>query len=272
MSLERINEDVKPTEPKPSQQPTQEPQLSLTPQEDVVISEKTGKTISQETIRPFSRENHQRLQELAEHRTESRYAVQETQEQLPMEYKPEIVLAPTLPQGIDNIKARVHQLLDRSGANTQNAKVDERVLLMASAVLEMCDLLKIYSESMNSEMERLNESASHNLNLQEMYAKTVENVTNLAVGNIYYNLKKQEKEAINDLMQYVEANSDQMEKDITACAGKVKSATEAAEKASIQISKSVKRFCTVKTIGDLLYYAAPVAVLIDVLLRLFDFI
>ena len=105
-----------------------------------------------------------------------------------------------------------------------------------------------------------------------MYAKTVENVTNLAVGNIYYNLKKQEKEAINELMQYVQANSDQMEKDITACAGKVKSATEAAEKASIQISKSVKRFCTVKTIGDLLYHAAPVAVLIDVLLRLFDFI
>jgi outer membrane murein-binding lipoprotein Lpp len=143
---------------------------------------------------------------------------------------------------------------------------------MASAVLEMCDLLKIYSESMNSEMERLNESASHNLNLQEMYAKTVENVTDLAVGNIYYNLKKQEKEAINELMQYVQANSDQMEKDITACAGKVKSATEAAEKASIQISKSVKRFCTVRTIGDLLYYAAPVAVVIDVLLRLFDFI
>ena len=63
-----------------------------------------------------------------------------------------------------------------------------------------------------------------------------------------------------------------MEKDITACASKVRSATEAADKASLQISKSVKRFCTVRTIGDLLYYAAPVAVVIDVLLRLFDFI
>ncbi len=73
-------------------------------------------------------------------------------------------------------------------------------------------------------------------------------------------------------MQYVQANSDQMEKDITSCTENVKTATEAAEKASEQISKSVKRFCTVRTIGNLLYYAAPVAVVIDVLLRLFDFI
>ncbi|HNZ99136.1 hypothetical protein [Ruminococcus sp.] len=111
-----------------------------------------------------------------------------------------------------------------------------------------------------------------NLSLQEQYAKSVRTEVADSVYNIYHQVKMQEKEAINELMQYVQANSDQMEKDITACAGKVKSATEAAEKTSIQISKSVKRFCTVRTIGDLLYYAAPVAVVIDVLLRLFDFI
>ena len=105
-----------------------------------------------------------------------------------------------------------------------------------------------------------------------MYARNVEKTAVDTVYDIYTQVKAQEKEAVGELMQYVQANSDQMEKDITACAGKVKSATEAAEKASIQISKSVKRFCTVKTIGDLMYYVAPVAVVIDVLLRLFGFI
>ena len=109
-----------------------------------------------------------------------------------------------------------------------------------------------------------------NLSLQEQYAKSVRTEVADSIYNIYHQVKKQEKEAINELMQYVQANSDQMEKDITACACKVRSATEAA--ASKQISKSVKRFCTVRTIGDVLYYAAPVAVVIDVLLRLFDFI
>lgn len=111
-----------------------------------------------------------------------------------------------------------------------------------------------------------------NLNLQEQYAKSVRTEVADSVYNIYHQVKAQETEAINELMQYVQANSDQMEKDITACACKVRSATEAAEKASKRVSESVKRFCTVRTIGDVLYYAAPVAVVIDVLLRLFDFI
>ena len=102
-------------------------------------------------------------------------------------------------------------------------------------------------------------------------SSVIDNFTD-SVYNIYHQVKMQEKEAINELMQYVQANSDQMEKDITACTTCVRSATTAAKNASEQISKSVKRFCTVKTIGDVLYYAAPVAVVIDVLLRLFDFI
>ena len=250
MSLPRFGEDMKnETSQKLPQEPKGKPQTE------------PGK----EEWAFFSREKLHREVERLKQKNNSQHSSREVQE----EYEPVKIPAPTptLPQGIDNIRARVHQLLDQSGANTQNAKVDERVLLMASAVLEMCDLLKNYSESMNSEMARLNESTSHNLNLQEMYAKTVENVTNRAVGNIYYNLKKQEKEAINDLMQYVEANSDQMEKDITACTENVKTATEADEKASRKIARSVERFRRVKTFRDLLYYASPVLVAVDIILR-----
>ncbi len=111
-----------------------------------------------------------------------------------------------------------------------------------------------------------------NLSLQEQYAKSVRTEVADSVYSIYHQVKAQEKETINELMQYVQANSDQMEKNITSCTDSVRSATAAAENASEQISKSVKRFCTVRRIGDLLYYAAPVAVVIDVLLKLFDFI
>ena len=170
-------------------------------------------------------------------------------------------------QGVDNIRAKVNFLLDQSGANTEGSKKDERVLLMASAVLQMCDLLTIYSENMKKEMERLNESASHNLNLQEMYTKTIESVTHQAVGNIYYNLRDQEKQAINELMQYVEANSNQMEKDITSCVENVKTATQVAHEATSQIAKSAERFRKIKTFRDLLYYASPVLVVVDVIIR-----
>ncbi len=88
-----------------------------------------------------------------------------------------------------------------------------------------------------------------------------------SVYSIYHQIKEQEKEAINELMQYVEANSDKMEKDITACTENVKSATAAAEKASKKIAKSLERFRRVKTFRDLLYYASPVLVAVDVIIQ-----
>lgn len=104
-----------------------------------------------------------------------------------------------------------------------------------------------------------------------MYVKTVKRVTHQAVGDIYHNLKEQEKDAINELMQYVQTNSDQMEKDITSCTENVKTATEAAQKASSLIAKSAERFRKIKTFRDLLYYASPVLVAVDVIIRVVGF-
>ena len=253
MSLERINEDVKPTEPKPSQQPTQEPQTESKQQTAVFTRE--------QMIKEAERIHREYERSLKAQRQVA--AVMESQ-------KPHKQETP-LPE-LNAIETRVREMAEEIGVSSVDAQRDERVLLLVTATLKMCQILKNYSTAINAEIQRLSEHQMQNLSLQEQYAKSVRTEVSDSIYNIYHQVKAQEKEAINELMQYVQANSDQMEKDITACAGKVKSATEAAEKASIQISKSVKRFCTVKTIGDLLYYAAPVAVLIDVLLRLFDFI
>ena len=106
-----------------------------------------------------------------------------------------------------------------------------------------------------------------NLSLQEQYAKSVRTEVADSVYSIYHQVKAHEKVAINELMQYVQANSNQMEKDITSCTENVKTATEAAEKASKKIARSVERFRKVKTFRDLLYYASPVLVAADIILR-----
>lgn len=173
---------------------------------------------------------------------------------------------------LNAIETRVREMAEEIGVSSVDAQRDERVLLLVTATLKMCQLLKNYSTAINAEIQRLSEHQMQNLSLQEQYAKSVRTEVADSVYSIYHQVKTQEKEAINELMQYVQANSDQMEKGITACTENVKTATAAAKNASEQISKLVKRFCTVRTIGDVLYYAAPVAVVIDVLLRLFDFI
>lgn len=235
--------------------------MSLPRNED---EQPTEQKSSQETFYPFTREF---LKKQVQKKHQRQKAASISQERAEQEDTSMAEVEKSLPQGLDEISAAVCRLAKQSGANTEEAKKDERVLVMASAVLEMSRLLRSFSQTMNAEMVSLNEKASQNLNLQEQYAKSVDEVTHQAVGNIYHQVKEQEKEAINVLMQYVEANSDQMEKDITACTESVKSATKAAENASAKIAKSLERFRRVKTFRDLLYYSAPVLVAVDIILR-----
>lgn len=250
MSLPRFGDSEKPTEAKPS--PPTPPKPQTEPKQQTAYFTREQMIKEAERIRREYERSHKA----------------QRQEVRPMETKKQTAPLPEL----DAIETRVREMAEEIGVSSVDAQRDERVLLLVTATLKMCQLLKNYSTAINAEIQRLSEHQMQNLSLQEQYAKSVRIEVSDSVYNIYHQVKKQEKEAINELMQYVQANSDQMEKDITACACKVRSATEAAEKASIQISKSVKRFCTVRTIGDLLYYAAPVAVVIDVMLRLFDFI
>lgn len=215
----------------------------------------------------FTREMLHREVERLKKRNSSSHTSQGLSEEYEPEPSTEEMQTATVPLSISEIRAKVGVLLDQTGANTQNSRTDERVLLMASAVLQMCDLLTSYSENMSREMARLNENALQNLSLQEQYAKSIKTEVSDSVYGIYHQVKEQEKEAVNELMQYVEANSNQMEKDITACTENVKSATAAAEKASKKIAKSLERFRRVKTFRDLLYYTSPVLVAVDVILR-----
>lgn len=168
---------------------------------------------------------------------------------------------------LNAIETRVREMAEEIGVSSVDAQRDERVLLLVTATLKMCQLLKNYSTAINAEIQRLSEHQMQNLSLQEQYAKSVRTEVADSVYNIYHQVKAQEKEAINELMQYVQANSDQMEKDITSCTENVKTATEAAEKASRKIARSVERFRKVKTFKDLLYYASPVLVAVDIILR-----
>ncbi|SHM59546.1 hypothetical protein SAMN04487860_10768 [Ruminococcus flavefaciens] len=252
MSLPRFSEDKKPKEPKPSPPTPPKPQTEP--------KQQTAYFTREQMIKEAERIHREYEQSRKAQRQGA--AVMESQ-------KPHKQETP-LPE-LNAIETRVREMAEEIGVSSVDAQRDERVLLLVTATLKMCQLLKNYSTAINGEIQRLSEHQMQNLSLQEQYAKSVRTEVSDSVYSIYHQVKAQEKEAINELMQYVQANSDQMEKDITSCTDSVKSATIAAKNASKQISESVKRFCTVRTIGDLLYYAAPVAVVIDVLLRLFNF-
>lgn len=138
MSLERINEDGKPTEPKSSQQPTQEPQKPKK-QEDERVAYFSRELMLKEAER-IRREYNQtrKLQQQEDMAME----IQEMQE-------PEIII----PE-LDEIERWARGVVQDLSEDTENAKNNQRVMIMATSVIKMCQLLQNYSMTMKSEMEK----------------------------------------------------------------------------------------------------------------------
>ena len=252
MSLEKFNEDGKPTETKSSQPTVQEPQTESKQQTAVFTREQMIKE-AERIHREYERSHKAQRQGAA---------VMESQ-------KPHKQETP-LPE-LNAIETRVREMAEEIGVSSVDAQRDERVLLLVTATLKMCRLLNNYSKTMRSEMEKIAERELQNLNLQEQYAKSVKASTVEVTRDIYHQFKDEQTVAFREVQKYLYDTCEDMEKEMIAYIKYMKTLTITADMASKEISKSVKRFCTVRTIGDLLYYAAPVAVTIDVLLSLFDF-
>ena len=99
-----------------------------------------------------------------------------------------------------------------------------------------------------------------NLNIQSLYAKSVKASTVEMTRDIYHQFKDEQAQAFTEIRKYLSDTNDEMEKSIYACTAEVKKATQNA-------MQSAKRLRTIKTIGDLLYHAAPLLVLVDIILR-----
>lgn len=280
MSLERINEDGK-------TENSQEQQLSPKPDEEVIISEKTGlPEVRKKLQEPTAASKQQPVQQKSQDKTKGFFTrekmnadaerirrqskhsqAQPMLEEAETEVQEPEIMIPEL----EDIELWARNIAQELSEDTENAKSNQKVMLMATSVIKMCRLLNNYSKTMRSEMEKIAERELQNLNLQDQYVKSLKASTVEVTRDIYHQFKDEQTVAFREVQKYLYDTCDDMEKEMIAYIKYMKTLTITADMASKEISKSVKRFCTVRTIGDLLYYAAPVAVVIDVLLRLFDF-
>lgn len=280
MSLERINEDGK-------TENSQEQQLSPKPDEEVIISEKTGlPEVRKKLQEPTAASKQQPAQQKSQDKTKGFFTrekmnadaerirrqskhsqAQPMLEEAETEVQEPEIMIPEL----EDIELWARNIAQELSEDTENAKSNQKVMLMATSVIKMCRLLNNYSKTMRSEMEKIAERELQNLNLQDQYVKSLKASTVEVTRDIYHQFKDEQTVAFREVQKYLYDTCDDMEKEMIAYIKYMKTLTITADMASKEISKSVKRFCTVRTIGDLLYYAAPVAVVIDVLLRLFDF-
>lgn len=207
------------------------------------------KSSQEETFYPFSREklhrSAERIHNQSNHASTSK--AQERSEQAETQ----------LPE-LDQINMMIRNLAQQSGATSAEAKRDERVTLLAAATLQMCQLLKNYSATTNAAMEKIAERELQNLNVQKQYAESVEESTVRIARGIYHQFVGEQKQAFKAVTKYLSDTNDEMEKSINECTKEVRKATNSA-------AQSAERLRKIKTIGDLLYFTAPLLMLIDML-------
>lgn len=286
MSLKRHDEDEQ-------IETSQEQQLSPKPNEEVIISEKTGlpeirKKLQEPTAVPQAESKQQTAPQKSSPPTQAKPKKEEKfyftlemlhrdvqriknqsqqksrrQEATVVENKKKAAPIPEL----DAIETWATELTEEIAETSDDAKRDERVMLMATSVIKMCQLLRNFSEVMTAEMAKHAERELQNLNIQNQYAKSVKASTVEVTRDIYHQFKAEQEETFRDVQKYLCDSCDDMEREINACTAEVKKTTALAFKAARNVSATTRKLRRVKTFGDLMYYAAPLFVVIDIIIR-----
>lgn len=161
---------------------------------------------------------------------------------------------------LDQLNLMILDLAEQAGANVEDAKRDERVVLLAAATLQMCRLLQDFTATTSAGMEKIAERELKNLNIQSQYAESVRaSAVNIA-REMHRQFAAEQKAAIEDGCKMLEQKAQSIENNLSLCAKQVK-------ESAFSASETADYLRTVNSITDLLYFAAPILVLIDIILR-----
>ena len=161
---------------------------------------------------------------------------------------------------LEQLNAMILDIAEKAGAATEEAKRDERVVLLAAATLQMCRLLQDFTASTNAEMEKIADRELKNLNIQSQYAESVRaSAVNIA-REMHRQFAEEQKAAIQDGCKMLEQKAQNIESYLSICSKEVKNSAFSASETAEYLRK-------VSSITDLVYFAAPILVLIDIILR-----
>jgi hypothetical protein len=165
----------------------------------------------------------------------------------------------TMPS-LDQLNQMILELAEKAGSNVEEAKRDERVVLLAAATLQMCRLLQDFTATTSAEMEKIADRELKNLNIQSQYVESVRaSAVNIA-REMHRQFAEEQKAAIQDGCRMLEQKAQSIESGLSICAKEVKNSAFSASETAEYLRK-------VSSITDLMYFAAPILVVIDIILR-----
>lgn len=99
------------------------------------------------------------------------------------------------------------------------------------------------------------------LNVQDEYAKSVQDSTAKTVHQIYYSFAAEQKKAFNEIRYYLANDTEEMIK-------KINHAAVGAKKAADYANSTANRIKGIEDWKELLFYLSPAVVVLDVIVRM----
>lgn len=132
--------------------------------------------------------------------------------------------------------------------------------LLLATVNRLCSDLTNFMTAIENELKRMNSEQLQTLNVQEQYKREIAAEVDKILKATYTAIRENQATTMQSIMEQNQKAMEKMNAEAKSCTHQMTKATERAENAL----KSLFRFTRLE---DLLYYVAPVAVLVDLIIR-----
>lgn len=155
------------------------------------------------------------------------------------------------------------QMLTMRQESAEAAEDKFQVSLLLATVNKLCKEQEIFMSKAESKLNLIGSNQLRTISLQEEYKNGIKDDSRKLLNTLYNNIREEQGKILNENLQKNIEAYEQM----TASAKTCKEKTDKAVNHILATSKSMFRLAS---IGDLIYYIAPVAVIVDAVLHIIE--
>ena len=146
----------------------------------------------------------------------------------------------------------------------QEAEDKLQVALLLATTEKMCRTLTDFMTATESELRKMNDNQLNTLNVQEQYRKEIKGEVVNALDEIFGYIQNKQTNSFNEMMLSMQSAADKLEEKITACTDKCRTQT-------VNVKNAVEKMRKVESWQDMLLWISPIAVLLDLVVRLIQY-
>lgn len=155
------------------------------------------------------------------------------------------------------------QMLTMRQDSAEDAEDKFQVSLLLATVNKLRAEQETFMSKVESKLNLIDSNQLRTISLQEEYQKGIKDDSIKLLKTLYHNIREEQDKILNENLQKNTEAYEQMTASAKIC-------KEETDKAVSHILATLKSMFRLASIGDLIYYIAPIAVIVDAVLRVIE--